>query len=658
MDNDLYLKLIFETIKQGYLKEEIKISNFLKDKEIKSTNIKKDYSNTQIIVVPVKLENNKILLIEDLPLNFLLSHTIIIGENTPLIEFNATNNNFENNIYIADKKLLNKINNILNINKNNIKEIKAKELFNQNYYFNFKQPKLMINIKDYLFSIKNMPFNKIHIVKHPQKVENFVPTLKSTHLKIAKNLNLPLIPLIKNNYIRESTINIYDNKTMNNIIQPILTSNTKKIFKIYKPNNLKIYPDIKNCYIIDFKKDHIIKKILKSQTVNFNREKIISVIKSLNKIDFSTNHGKYPLPIWKSLNTQKYVEIENTNSFKEITGVNFTLNINKFENLYLQSIEGEKVLYKNRYLHPNLNQTIETLTESKTITFNTVQELILKLILNNSIEFPILLQKQHIQHNKIHSLTKKINHINNIIIENSIKYNKTPYYKRPQTFTEKYYLSLYSSLKESEENFTKYPSQTTIINKSIEICNKIIQSQKIFHSNVEDLYFITLCLLNLNKILYIFNSDASTKIQENFNAYIKEFPNQKQYCEINKEYEQLVEDIILSYKISKKKETYIYYKQKLPYNFNINIPQFESKPTYKEYLKPNKKKINALFKYNNKIISDSISKIKPKNLPYNPILKIKDKKIKLTPQLYTIQAVYHKYNQKINNNYFELLVKK
>lgn len=384
MNYNNYFKLFYLLNKNNLLEENTKIFPILKNKIITKKNIIKKEKEIEIFICEFILENNKILLLEDLPINFLISHTILIGENLKLYEFE-----FENQTYISSEKI---IQNFINIK--NKKEIEINKLHNLKFKPNFEYPKIIRELKTYLGKYKKIDFNKIHITQGNNLI-NFVPTAKSTHLNLAKEMNIPIINLIENNYIKNTNINIYDIDKFKEILKPKIIIKKNKKIKICKQNKIILYNDISTDFYIKIP-NTIINKIERLDETNFDKDLIIKKILNKN-IKLSQTFGKYYLPIWKSISNQKYLEIKNIQEFEELSGMTFKNSTENFNKIYLQSTGAEQAIFKNKYLKNNLNKIIENLKIEENIEFENIEELIFKLIFNEKTKIKTISKNKKFQ---------------------------------------------------------------------------------------------------------------------------------------------------------------------------------------------------------------------------------------------------------------------
>jgi len=245
MDYNNYFKFFNKVVENKTLQENLSIGSILKSNFIGKKNIIKKKFDTEMFICEVKLSNKQSLLIKDVAQNFLLTYTILVGEYTKLVKIQLNNNNDQE--YICEEELLDTLKSNFRINI--IGECSASDLFELDYKFEFENLDIIQIIRDYLSDVKGINFSKIHVSKG-NKIELFLPTIKNSHLKLAKNMGLPLINLLINNYIRDSNINIYDNKAIKKYIRPFMSVNEKIFWNSYDKNNLQLFKDINfDCYL-------------------------------------------------------------------------------------------------------------------------------------------------------------------------------------------------------------------------------------------------------------------------------------------------------------------------------------------------------------------------------------------------------------------------
>ena len=322
----------------------------------------------------------------------------------------------------------------------------------------------------------------------------------------------------------------------------------------------------------------------------------------------------------------------------------------------MQSLEGEKATYKTKFLNTDLEEAIETLDKNQIITFSTTKELILKLILNNNAQELCIFEKEKINTNKTHELSKKLFNIHSNTIKQSIKYNKTPACNTAKTVFEEYYLSKYSRLDEIIKSYKEYPSKKNLLNEAHKIADKLNEAFRFYNYKPGELYFVSISLLNLIQILKEYEPQNAQQIEEEFYSYFKNFNNQTKANQINTGTEKLVEHSILANKLSKNNKTHIIPKKHIPQEISLPSTILKTEPVFELHLKPNKRKIKQIFKYSYNEIAKTIGKLPPAELEkQQPIITVKNKKIRIYPQLYTIQKIYQNYKIKAQNEYFTLL---
>lgn len=652
MNKDIFLNFFYILIKKGYLREKTQIKEFFKNNKIEKKLIRKEQINTPIFICKAVIDKEKILLIEDLPLNFMISHTILLGDKTELYEFEIENQEMK---YIASKKVLDRIK--YNFMINNIKKISPRELYNKKYRYYFELPKIVQNVKEYISNVKNLSFGRVHVVRG-DTIENFIPTVKSQHFKLAEKMGLPLIPLLDHNFIKESIINIHDLNKMQELINPFLVYEKKISWDVLKENGLRVYKDISREYHIEFDKEAIIEKILNCKIVNFDKQKVIAEIKNMASIEISVTHGKYPLPIWKSRLDQKYVEIENSTEFLNISGVRFEIKDELFQNLYLQALSGEKALYKSKYIQKDLELSLESMEKSEKVVFRNSLDLVFKLIYNLQTDVEEMILEERINEDRIEVLKKDIDFLLGKVIEKSVAFNKLPTFERERELFGKYLLSSSKSIFHEIEKFVKYPSKKNLLNRVNKKTEHIIKSIKNYELEFNHLYPTLQLILILIEVLKIYDEEYGINKENEFKSYFKNIVFKPENAKIDENAENLFKDLIILYEISRRNEVFLIKKQDLDKQYIENIKVLKNICPKAKYVKPNIKKIKDVFKYSYLEVITKIQELKPEELDKRVIINIKERNMVITEDFYRIHYEYENYRQALENEWFVGLVKK
>lgn len=653
MNEDKYLEFFYNQVNNRNLIEEITIKKILKNNVVDYDDIKKEILSSEFYICKIELENKKILLIEDMPISFLLGHTILVGERSKLYEIEI-----ENDIkkYICESKLFLKIekNNYDNFKIKSKKEIKPRELYNKKYTLNFSQPQIIEYLKEYLTNIKKLDFKKIH-VSNSSELEMFVPTLRYGHFKLAIKMNLPLINLIKDNFIIDTPINIYDNNKMNEVVKPFQMYKEKIEVLLDKKTNLRLYNDIDYELKLRFNKDEIIEKINLAKT-NFDKDKIIKQIKKLQKIKISSKNGNLPLPIWKDVSNQKFIPIKNSLEFQELSGINFNLEQETLQRLYLQTISGKEAKYLNLFLNKKYEEIFKDLNDKNIIEFKDVNELVIKLLSKDSIDVKNIVFFENICENKIYDLRKKIKNLIKKLILKSINDNQFPKYFQPETFNEKYFLSSSNSILEYVNIYKNNLSKNELLNNVNKKLEYILLNIKFYELNKRSMYSIFLIILNSIYILSIYDEENSKKIKNVLESYFKtNSKTEKKDSFRDLKLEKNFEEIILLKKINKTKKVKIIIKEKI--NELKDFEKIKNKIEPKIFIKPNKLKIKELFKYTFQEVILQIEKLNYYEITTKTAINIKGKKIPLQNNLYTFFEKYEGYTNIISNEWFVALIK-
>lgn len=652
MNYDAYLKFFHEAIKQNILEERLEIFWKLEGKNIEKKECIKKLTNIKRTIVPLFLENEKILLIDDIPFNFLISHTILLGDKTTLYEFKLKVD--EEKDYITDDKTLMRMKDM--IDQGSIKKINPKELYRQKYHFPFKQPIEVENLKKYIKNVKNLDMDEIHVIKGIDLI-NFIPTIKKSHFNIAKKLHIPLIPLIDKNYIKNSSIHINDNLKHAEIVKAIKEYEDKIMWKYEKKTFSKLYKDISFNYYLNLKdiKEEMIEKINNSKLVNFDKEKIIRNILNINTIELGNCEGEYEIPIWKTYREQQFISIKDSTHFRQITGLEFKPE--NLEEIFIQNNMGQKGTFRKIFLKKNLENTFENLEYITKIKFSNVKELIINLIL---IDEPAkILRRAEIDNLSLKELGNNLQRILTSTIKLMVKFNKIPQKSQINDKDEvnRYLQSIIARIEDSVKFYKEYPDKNILFKENLKISRKLILVLKNLEIKLENLYNILMINLLLINVLKEFDKEKSFTLAKSFVQYFNyeiEVPKFK----INEEQEKIIESIIFINKKSKK-----YQNLQLCIKKDINTDLINDKiqildednKKCTEFCYANKKKLKEAFPYSHKEIINQINKSKD---PKNEKFKIKNREINVKEDYLKNHREYHEDKVLINNEYITLFLSK
>lgn len=652
MNFDAYIGFFNKITEEGIFENRIRIKYIYDDKIIPKKNIIKKKIETTKILVNLHIEDNKILLIEDYPINFLISQSILIGNRCNLYEF-TFKNDIKNKIYITEKEILKKL--INRVKENSIKRVNLNNLENQRYFIEYEQPEIIKNLKKYIYETRNLDMNAIHIIDQGKKIENFIPNIKERHLRYANYMKIPTTKIFKNNYIIDT--NIHVNNTIDHIkrVQPKFKIKLKTLWK-YNEKNQKLHKDLVDEYSLNITntKYNIIQTIADCEVTNFNKEELIKRLYGINKIILSTLTGKYEIPIWKAHKKGEIIPIKDTIEFKKLTGLEFKPE--GLENIYLMSQEGEKGLYKKLYINDRLEECFETLDDKEIIYFEKISELLIKLIYNKSPKKIIYLDNINPMAKKeITILTRRV--LNKTIKEiiKTTKYPKNP--SNEKTLFNTYLKYVNTKLQNNLEKFKHYPSKPLLFTNTIDelrVLNKSFNHLKI---NEEDLYLLNQTVYLIINILDEFNKDEAKTLATRFYEYYKIKEKPKKYL-IDPKIEKIIRDLIITNTIASKEKIYIYLKRKdgiITKNINKNILELKEEPNHEKLIRIKKSYLKKIFPNRHKEIINKLSNInthKDIENAKNKIIEIKNRQIKIKKEFFTEENDYGKYRIIKNNELF------
>jgi hypothetical protein len=693
-NQELILKLLNTSIKDNLIFEKTSIKQFKDGKRVLQKDSKKIKLNTKKIITKIKLENNKNLLIEDYPINQLLSYSIFINQKTKLYQYRIKQ---DLETYISTQKVKEIFENENQIEEITIKEISTKEIIGLKFNFQFIQPKKIQDIQEYLVSEKE--FNP-HIINQTPiefsdqitQIQNFTPTQKNTHFKLAKSLNIPIIPQIKNEFIIENNhnnknennnnnnnnkqnINVFDLTKIIEIINPLKTIETKELVPVEKTTLKRTYLDVSTTYHIKIDTKLLIEKIKDTQITSEPKEKIIHSIKNLTQTEITQNFGEYEIPLWKVHKSQNFIKIKDYSDFKEITGIEFPKINNKINNIYIQDETGDIGFLKKQYIKTRFQKTFETLTDNNIIMYKKPLDLAIKSILSKNIS--IIIKYQKVSEKQINRIYEYLNNLIEITIIETIKYNKLPEEisqqdKDDKNNNEKYFNSLILKLNNTFNNFLKIPKKTTLIhttNNELKTLQKYIQNKTIQH---KEIFYLCQIITESLKILNIFDNEKSKELENRFKQYFnielfkinEKNKNQNEMIKHSKDY-KFIKQIFLANKLqtknqnnpNKKNKILIIKKQEFTNELlNENIQILNKEPKFKNHIKPNYPILKDQFKFNYKDIANQILQITPDT--QNPKIKIGISETNIKKEYYITKKVYTNYKTICENEYFILLKEK
>lgn len=592
MEIDNYLKFLHNANTNEVFLEREKITKLIDDKSISDKDILLKKANIQYVICPIEIDDSRELLIKDLPSNFLSFYTITLGDKTNLISFKFKS---REKTYICDKKLIEDFEE--DIDKKTLKSVDPISLKGLEFKTKFDEIEIIKKIKKDCLSKRKINLNKIHVT-NSKLIELFIPNIKNDHLKLSKKLNLILRPLFKNNYFRETSINIYDISSQTEIIKPFYKFIKKEEWEFDKDTNNKIYHDLRNQLFLKVDLKIIEQKLNAVQNSNPELDKIKRKLEKIFAIQISSNNSNTIIPIWKTNFSNSNVEIESGKHFNEITGKEFKLDFEYLKNIYIIDKTGKEASLEPLYLNSKYNDYFEKDVE-KAIKFESYEELYIKLLYFDNVEKIIEEEKINLlEIEEIFNLSKKILRK---IVKFSVDKNLKPKIKNQKNFYDLYFLAQIQKInqkkKEREYLRISYESYIFEINKTLRDIVCVINNLKL---NTGDLFFLLIMMNELIEILEETNKENSEYLRNYFNSYFKEYEDYKIQNELkeNLEHKNLIEFVnscAKSRKVLHKKIAFIETKKKFPFELPFLYEKIESIKDIKKIKKIDTDELKVLF---------------------------------------------------------------
>ncbi len=645
MNYNILFKLINNLISENLLTKKYNIKYKLNQRILNIKEIELKTKKTDYFLIPATLSSNEILLILDEPLNFILSHTIIVGKDSQLFTFKI-----ENKKYIATNKIIEMLKNNFIVTEN-VEEYPLKYLKGKTFKYIFEEAEIMIHYREYIKKKLNLQLNIIHIIDDNIDPTNFIPNFSKKHFSIAQKLKIPPLSLIENNYIKDTHINIYDKNTIETLLNPILKIRQDKTIAIDE-NFKRIYNDIDYDIYLEINKEKIIEKLCECKKfVNTSFERLKNILeKESNIIKLSDNNSNIIMPLWEY--NGSFYSFESSYDFLQTSGLEYKNNMQYLSNIFLEHSSAQKIEFSQKYFSKkiiNIINNLEEKNENNLLKFESTNELIIKSLLLNQIDSIEMYEPDN--KTKISQIDRQINKILSFLIKQSIERNKQIKEQDPKTdlnYYFYYYNTLFYNIYEEFNKSYNIKKLTKELNKHISnLIISIRQQQK----DDCDLYLISTNFMHILRCFKFLDKNKSNSYITLFYEYFNE------YKEPNIKYENKLSINIMTkiFQINKyrnKSRFCIFLKnEKFKHLISTKIQTIEELNDYKIIISANKHMIKSTFKYNYNNIIESINKSKSKTIT------LQDKEITLSNEYI---KEYKKFNtlKNIEENEHFILFKK
>ncbi len=672
IDESKYFTFLNKLIKDNSLFKLAYLDN--KKYEIKEREVESFLVEVEIIDI------NYSLLILDLPINFLLSYGIIIGEKTQLYEFELRLDNRKK--FIANKEVLDLLGD--EVHRHTVKKFDLNLIMGKKIVFKFKQS---IYLSDYRKKIKrnsNIDLTQIMVVKGKDFLCNLSPNTSLEGFKLLKDLGLGACDLIDcDNFVKSQLINIYDDISQKEVILPMRIYKQKTKILFFNGNLIRNI--IQSDFFLKVDKSKIQKLLGFVQVTNFDKDKIYDEIKRINFIKISqkrqNNTFVFPFPIWEENkeNENKLFHMADVNTFKKISGVEFRLDKVFLEKLFLQTLNGEKLEYANFFLRDRfLDVFKQNYLEKKELVFSGLQELVLLLLYyENDFIYSVLKEDNKYD---VQNLYFEIVKIISILVSCGEKVN-FPFEEIKQ---ESNLLNRFLRIKTKQisiyyidyggERFKLYD----LFLKDLRLINLILRNVELKETN---LYYLHCLCLVLIGILKNFEIGFASRIDEISGNYFNKIENFNEIMKVNEQRSELVQDFDIDFvkqfccevyvDIYLRKKAYvdrlfIILKKQVGENlFKVKTIDVESlkKEEVFYYVVPVYSKIKEVFKYKWKSIFMEIRKLNidcSKQIVVDNKIEIvvNKKKFILSDDFFNKKYVYKNYKILKENIFFDIVVRK
>lgn len=645
MKYDLYLNFIHELIITNQLREETHIQKFSNGKLVEDGDCITKRVSVKKVVIEYTLDEQTSLLIEDIPVNFFLAYTILIGENCPLVSFHDSK---RGKTLICHQSLLP----TLNIKKEDTTPYDATDLRDKELISSFETPSIIQSLRKYIKEAKELDLTRIHITKGPS-LELFLPTIHAHHFSLAQLIEVPMKSLIQDNYVRDTNINVYDINHQLEELQPFLTHEESKEWDIEKKTGNRIYKDLSVDYMVYFNRGYLKDRLDKIPLEQKKKNELNAQFESLKKLQLTSSKGEVPFPVWKSYQRQSFIKIKDTQEFQERTGRPFRLEKKFLNEIFISEKNSQKALYKDRYLKGDI-QTIleEAFSENITLTYRSPHELAIKCMVRPDINNFLEKSTNSLDHYK--EIESHLDRAISLFIEQLVKANRIEEPQDPKPLYYEFYdqtcqelldiLTLYNNVKVSNEEVIKsLLLHSQYIHKTL--------SYTMF--NPQNSVIIAKALYLIASLYGIYNSFYANKKKYHIKDFFKEYDLHKvEKIKVKESKLQFYHDVISCYELKKsgRKPHIVLHKTFEPELFLSPVKVLESKPSMvRTSLKRNL--IKKLYPYS----YEKIIKASEENQHVREI-EIGNRLIILKKEYFSTHRIYIGFKTVSENDYFSLLL--
>ena len=512
----------------GKLIEKNLLLNFHFLKDFESFTVKE--KQVEHIIVEVKLDGNDdeggvySLLVEDLPFNFLLSYTLLVGDRAELFEFEFDLDNRRK--YITNKKVLEKLKD--KINPKTLKEFDSWRLDGKKFSYNFKDEiSVFKEYKRFIKKTKNINLDEIQVVEESSYFGNFTPNSDITHYEMLKEAQIPVCNLIDfNNFIIETTINIFDDLSCKNLLKIIHSFNEKKEIFYFNGSEVRNFIDEGYFLKVDFAR---IEKVLSFVKVfNFNKSKVLEEIKKVKYIKISRKLNEdltgIPIPVFhqREIGEGEFYYIKDVNRFEKLSGVAFRSDYEFLKNLVLLNLEGEKLSFKRFFLDDKFTSVFfENHKEGKEIEFLGIDELILFLMFYETDYISLIKKKEVLSESKINCLKRLAEKQIDRLISQVIQLNCIPKQIPDESILNDFLSQKVRVFKKLQDDYNNFPSLNSLFKKTFFNLSFVEKMIRDVSFEKENLYSYAQICLVLIDCVNIFDKSFAQKLLSKTDEYFK-----------------------------------------------------------------------------------------------------------------------------------------
>lgn len=646
MDYDKYLRFLYNLVVTDQIVEKEVIGRFVGSEKLSRERIVRKEADLTRAVVPFFLEDGRVFLMDDFPVNFFLSYCVLLGESTKLIEFSLKESG-EGVRYVASDKVFGLLQD--RVMERSAEYVSPRDFRGKRFVLPFNQLGILKSVKEDSLKRVKVELDKIYVVPI-DGVFNFLPSVFAEHLELAKHVGLPLKSFIRNDFFVGSDININDVDSLLKVLNPILVYESCEEWEFDCESRSKVYHDLS--YEIYLRPNYkvLCERIRKVGVLD--GKSFCEKVRECGEILLSSPQGNIFMPLWKSKESGKFVEIRDRNDFFSLTGIGFRFDAGYLGGLYVQTQEGEEAEFVNYSLLPRIEKFLEDADKDvSVIRFFSASELVVKLMFSEGARR--IIEEDLVVLRQIEILESLCRKIANKVISYSVHFNRIPFEREPFTLLEKFYVNRLNEFSEFAEERGSFFSRRDYVGNILSVVREVYRCFSTFRVDEKHLYFVLKFSFLFCGVLKELGSGVGSEVESLLRSYFRRIGGVGEVESFGSDVDRIVLDSVFLHDIFRERRVFVFVKRFFDMSlFPEGVDFLKEEPIYERVRKPNVKKIKEVFPLSWEGVVDRVGR------GLGEEVEIYGRGVKLEEDFFLYWHKYKDYKIVCENDFFKLLIRR